>query len=75
MKIGGINSQSSRLILFLFCFISFICTFVLELILNMINYNKCNICCKNKEKERKNKTKLRRWNDNFRKRRSNTSKF
>ena len=52
MKVRGMSSQTSRLVLFLFCCISFVGTFLWEFILNFINSNKFHECCNKKEKER-----------------------
>ena len=75
MRIGGMDSQSSRLILFLFCILSFILTIAWEYLLNLINSNKFYYCCQNKEEEKRNKIELRRLRTGIDKRRSNTSIF
>ena len=66
MKVKGISSQTSRLILFLFCCISFVGTFLWEFILNFISSNKCHNCCNKKEKSISN-------NDSFQIRKFKTS--
>ena len=60
------SSQTSRLILFLFCCISFVGTFLWEFILNLINSNKFQNCCNKKEKSISN-------NDSFQIRKFKTS--
>jgi hypothetical protein len=87
MKVRDMSAQTSRLILFLFCCISFVGTFLWEFILNFINSNKFQNCCKKKEKEksisnndsypiRKFKTSiLKRRSKSFNLRTSNLSVF
>jgi magnesium-transporting ATPase (P-type) len=75
MRFGGMDSQSSRLILFLFCILSFFLTIAWEYILNLMNSNKFNYCCINKEEEKRNKIEIRRLRTLIAKRRSNSSIF
>jgi magnesium-transporting ATPase (P-type) len=76
MKVRGMSSQTSRLILFLFCCISFVGTFLWEFILNFINSNKCQNCCNKKEKEKSishnDSFPIRKLKTSFGKRRSKT---
>ena len=78
MDMAGTDSQASRLILFLFCGLSFFGTVSWEKILNLMNSNECNFCCNNKkEKEKENeekiKVQIRKLKTSIGKRRSNTS--
>ena len=79
MKFGGMDSQTSRLFLFLFCTISFILTIAWEYLLNLINSNKFDNCCKKKEEKRKSiisTIQLRKLKTSVEsRRRSNTSVF
>ena len=77
-KNEGSELHSNRIFLFIFCSISFIGTMFWEFILNIMNSNKCNNCCKKTKKEIKNKNKeknkiyLRKLQTSIRKRRSNS---
>ena len=75
MHIGGMDSQSSRIILFLFCGLSFILTIAWEYLLNLMNSNKFNKCFKKKEAERRDRIEIRRLKTHIEKRRSNTTNF
>ena len=76
MNKGGMDSQNSRIILFLFCCISILGTIIWEKILFSMHSNKCNICSnKQKEIEQKKKTTLRKLKTQVFRRRSNTSTF
>ena len=74
MKKGGLDLQSNRIFLFVFCLISFVSIILWEFIINLINSNKCNNCCKKKGKENKTKIKdeiyLRKLKTSIKKRRS-----
>jgi cation-transporting ATPase 13A3/4/5 len=76
VDIGGGNSQTSRLHLLLFCILSFIAMFLWEMLLYLINSNKCSIFTESKEtenkKEVKNEIKIKKLLTYFGERRSNT---
>ena len=72
MKIGEMDSQSSRLILFLFCGLSFILTISWEYFLNLLNSNKLNNCFKKNEENKRHKISIRRLKTHVLHRRANS---